>query len=129
MIELAAAEGVPDLVLHAHRRPRHPAEIGGRVRRGGPALGFATAGRIGTIGGRYWGMDRDSRWDRTKRAYDAIVHVLALPRADDTVSAVRQAYERDETDHHRAHRDRRLRRHRRRRAGRQLQARRGPLRR
>ena len=72
------------------------------------------AGRIGTVGGRYWGMDRDSRWDRTKRAYDAIVHARA-PRADDAVAAVRQCLRagRDRRVH-RAHRDRRLRRDRRR---------------
>ena len=38
MIELAAAEGARPGPARLHRRPRHPAEIGGRVRRGGPAL-------------------------------------------------------------------------------------------
>jgi 2,3-bisphosphoglycerate-independent phosphoglycerate mutase len=47
--------------------------------------------------GRYWGMDRDRRWDRTKRAYDAIVHAEGL-RAENAQGAVRQAYGRDETD-------------------------------
>ena len=97
MIELAAAEGVPDLVLHAFTDGRDtlPKSGAGYVEEAQRWLRHA--GRIGTVGGRYWGMDRDSRWDRIKRAYDAIVHARA-PRADDAVSAVRQAYERGETD-------------------------------
>jgi 2,3-bisphosphoglycerate-independent phosphoglycerate mutase len=47
--------------------------------------------------GRYWGMDRDGRWDRTKRAYDAIVHGDGL-LAGNAQDAVRQGYGRDETD-------------------------------
>ena len=47
--------------------------------------------------GRYWGMDRDSRWDRTKRAYDAIVHGEGLAAAS-AQEAVQAAYGRDETD-------------------------------
>ena len=42
-------------------------------------------------------MDRDRRWDRTKRAYDAIVHAKA-PRAESAVGAIRDSYERDVTD-------------------------------
>ena len=57
----------------------------------------ASGGRFGTVGGRYWGMDRDRRWDRTQKAYDAIVKGQA-PRADDAVTAVRESYERDVTD-------------------------------
>jgi 2,3-bisphosphoglycerate-independent phosphoglycerate mutase len=56
-----------------------------------------TAARIGSVTGRYWGMDRDRRWDRTKRAYDAIVHGRGLSAAS-AQEAVEQAYARDETD-------------------------------
>jgi 2,3-bisphosphoglycerate-independent phosphoglycerate mutase len=42
-------------------------------------------------------MDRDSRWDRVKRAYDALVHGVGL-QAPDAQRAVKQAYGRDETD-------------------------------
>ena len=47
-----------------------------------------SGGRIGTVGGRYWGMDRDKRWDRTQKAYDAIVKGEG-PHADDAVAAVK----------------------------------------
>jgi 2,3-bisphosphoglycerate-independent phosphoglycerate mutase len=53
--------------------------------------------RIATVAGRYYAMDRDKRWDRTQRAYDAIVEGRGW-RADDPIEAVRASYERDVTD-------------------------------
>ena len=97
MIELGAAEGVPDLVLHALTDGRDTLPTSGAGYIEEAQRWLRHAGRIGTVGGRYWGMDRDNRWDRTKRAYDAIVHARA-PREDDALAAVRHAYERDETD-------------------------------
>jgi 2,3-bisphosphoglycerate-independent phosphoglycerate mutase len=47
--------------------------------------------------GRYWGMDRDRRWDRTRRAYDALVHAEG-ERAATALEAIERAYERGETD-------------------------------
>jgi 2,3-bisphosphoglycerate-independent phosphoglycerate mutase len=97
IIELAAAEGVPDLVLHALTDGRDTLPRSGRGYVEEVERWLRHAGRIGTLGGRYWGMDRDRRWDRTKRAYDAIVHARA-PRAEDAVAAINQAYEREQTD-------------------------------
>jgi 2,3-bisphosphoglycerate-independent phosphoglycerate mutase len=52
---------------------------------------------IGSVGGRYYGMDRDHRWERTEKWYRAAV--LGLPPvAPDPVALVREAYERGETD-------------------------------
>jgi 2,3-bisphosphoglycerate-independent phosphoglycerate mutase len=53
--------------------------------------------RIATVVGRYYAMDRDGRWERTERAYDAIVEGEG-ERADDPVEAVRASYERGVTD-------------------------------
>jgi 2,3-bisphosphoglycerate-independent phosphoglycerate mutase len=53
--------------------------------------------RIATVAGRYYAMDRDSRWERTQRAYDAIVEGTG-EHAQDPVEAVRASYERDVTD-------------------------------
>jgi 2,3-bisphosphoglycerate-independent phosphoglycerate mutase len=59
----------------------------------------ATEGvRVGSVVGRYWAMDRDRRWDRTQRAYDLLVHGRAEHHADSGEVAVREAYERGETD-------------------------------
>jgi 2,3-bisphosphoglycerate-independent phosphoglycerate mutase len=100
LIELAAAENVPDIVLHAFTdgRDTHPdsgaeyvAEAEERLRAAGE--------RVSTVSGRYYAMDRDRRWDRTKLAYDAIVHGRAEPPPGETgEAAVRAAYERGETD-------------------------------
>jgi len=53
--------------------------------------------RIATVAGRYYAMDRDQRWDRTQRAFDAIVNGTG-EHADDPVEAVRRSYERGITD-------------------------------
>jgi 2,3-bisphosphoglycerate-independent phosphoglycerate mutase len=53
--------------------------------------------RIATVAGRYYAMDRDKRWDRTERAFDAIVHGRG-EEAEDPVEAVRRSYERGITD-------------------------------
>jgi 2,3-bisphosphoglycerate-independent phosphoglycerate mutase len=53
--------------------------------------------RIATIGGRYYAMDRDKRWERTQRGYDAIVHGQGL-RAATAVGAVADGYARGEND-------------------------------
>jgi 2,3-bisphosphoglycerate-independent phosphoglycerate mutase len=53
--------------------------------------------RIATVCGRYYAMDRDQRWERTQRAFDAIVSEEG-ERAADPVEAVRRSYERGVTD-------------------------------
>lgn len=53
--------------------------------------------RIATLTGRYFAMDRDQRWDRTRLAYDALVHGVGTP-ATEPVQAVLDAYARGETD-------------------------------
>ena len=55
------------------------------------------ADRIATVSGRYYAMDRDERWERTQRAFDAMVHGVG-EHADDPIAAVRRSYERDVTD-------------------------------
>jgi 2,3-bisphosphoglycerate-independent phosphoglycerate mutase len=58
----------------------------------------AGGARVGSVVGRYWAMDRDRRWERTQRAYDMLVHGRAPHRAATGEQAVREAYERGETD-------------------------------
>jgi 2,3-bisphosphoglycerate-independent phosphoglycerate mutase len=55
-------------------------------------------GDVATVSGRYYAMDRDENWERTKRAYDAVVDREADHVADTAVDAVRAAYDRGETD-------------------------------
>jgi 2,3-bisphosphoglycerate-independent phosphoglycerate mutase len=55
------------------------------------------AERIATVAGRYYAMDRDKRWERTQKAFDAIVEGKG-EHADDPLAAVRESYERGITD-------------------------------
>ncbi len=54
-------------------------------------------GRIATITGRFYAMDRDSRWERTKVAWDAMVHGIGK-QASDPLQAIDDAYANGETD-------------------------------
>jgi len=52
---------------------------------------------VGTISGRYYAMDRDNRWERTKLAFDAIVYADGQ-RFEDPILAVKESYSRGEND-------------------------------
>ncbi|MGH7525931.1 MAG: 2,3-bisphosphoglycerate-independent phosphoglycerate mutase [Gemmatimonadales bacterium] len=52
---------------------------------------------VATLTGRYYGMDRDRRWDRTRLAYEAMMHGVGTP-VEHPVQAVQAAYQRGETD-------------------------------
>jgi 2,3-bisphosphoglycerate-independent phosphoglycerate mutase len=96
-IELASQEGVPDVVFHAISDGRDTLPHGGRDYIAQLERWLRQAGRVGTVCGRYYAMDRDTRWERTKLAYDAIVHGRGL-HEDGAVEAVEASYVRDETD-------------------------------
>jgi 2,3-bisphosphoglycerate-independent phosphoglycerate mutase len=96
LIELAGRQDVPEVVVHAFTDGRDTSPDSGaghlaEVESWGGA-------RVATVGGRYYAMDRDRRWDRTELAYDAIVHGEAEFTAETGEAAVRAAYERGETD-------------------------------
>jgi 2,3-bisphosphoglycerate-independent phosphoglycerate mutase len=101
LIELGKEFGVEDLVIHAFTDGRDTLPHSG--------VGFleqvegwcadAGVGRIGSVIGRYFAMDRDSRWERVQLAYDLLVHGSGEHRARSASEAVRDAYDlRDETD-------------------------------
>jgi 2,3-bisphosphoglycerate-independent phosphoglycerate mutase len=52
----------------------------------------AGTGRVASVGGRYYGMDRDNRWERTKKAYDSMVSGQG-PRSQSAVEYIRKSYE------------------------------------
>ncbi|MEK6279576.1 MAG: 2,3-bisphosphoglycerate-independent phosphoglycerate mutase [Acidobacteriota bacterium] len=54
-------------------------------------------GKIATLIGRYYAMDRDKRWERTQRAYDLLVHGKGEP-AQDPIAAIKHSYARGITD-------------------------------
>jgi 2,3-bisphosphoglycerate-independent phosphoglycerate mutase len=100
LIELASAQGVPEVVVHAFTDGRDtlPDSGAGYLEEVEGWLA-ASGGRVATVSGRYFAMDRDRRWDRTELAYDAIVEGRSEQAAAESgVAAVRAAYERGETD-------------------------------
>ena len=100
MLDLAKRAGVERVRVHAFLDGRDTPPQSARasleaLQQRCDALGNA---RIATIGGRYFAMDRDKRWDRVRRAWDAIVEARGDHRAPDAIAALAAAYERGETD-------------------------------
>ena len=100
MLDLAAREGVARVAVHAfldgRDTPPQSAEPSLRALQDKCAvLGNA---HIATVGGRYHAMDRDKRWERVHRAWDAIVEAQAEQHAPDALTALAAAYARGEND-------------------------------
>jgi 2,3-bisphosphoglycerate-independent phosphoglycerate mutase len=100
LASLAARRGVPAVRVHAlldgRDTPPRSARDFMEDLEGRLVTAHADA-RIATVGGRYWAMDRDQRWDRTKRGYDAIVHRIG-EHAPSAIAAIDAAYDRGEND-------------------------------
>jgi 2,3-bisphosphoglycerate-independent phosphoglycerate mutase len=100
MLDLAAAQGVKRIAVHAFldgrdTPPRSARASIEKLQAKCDALGNAL---IATVGGRYFAMDRDRRWDRVKLAYDAIAEAQAEFHAPNALSALDAAYARGEND-------------------------------
>jgi 2,3-bisphosphoglycerate-independent phosphoglycerate mutase len=96
LVKIAGDAGVEDLVIHAFTDGRDTSPTSGagclaRVESWG-------VGRVGSVVGRYFAMDRDKRWDRTQKALTLLVDGEGEHHADSAEEAVKAAYERDETD-------------------------------
>jgi 2,3-bisphosphoglycerate-independent phosphoglycerate mutase len=100
LIELGSQLGVGDLVVHAFADGRDtlPTAGAGYLETVQGWIDATGTGRIGSVIGRYFAMDRDSRWDRVQQAYDLLVHGVAPHHAESTPAAAQDAYERGETD-------------------------------
>jgi 2,3-bisphosphoglycerate-independent phosphoglycerate mutase len=92
---LLALAGDQDVVVHAFTDGRDTSPHGGAQFL---AQVDAWPGRVGSVIGRYYAMDRDRRAERTQAALDLLVEGRAAHHADTGEAAVRAAYERDETD-------------------------------
>ncbi|MGN0629605.1 MAG: 2,3-bisphosphoglycerate-independent phosphoglycerate mutase [Oscillospiraceae bacterium] len=99
LIDMAKARGVEHLYVHCFTDGRDvpPTSGKGYVERLSAKLAEAGIGRIATVGGRYYGMDRDKRWDRVQRHYNAIVKGEG-PFIEDPISGVQQSYDEGITD-------------------------------
>ncbi len=100
MVRLAAAGGAQNINVHAFldgrdTPPRSAASSIERMQNCLDEFGNAT---FATICGRYYAMDRDKRWDRVKKAWDAMVNSDAMYTSNSAIEALRAAYEREEND-------------------------------
>ena len=102
-VELGIRYGVPRIAVHGFldgrdSPPKSGLEVVRRLQHDLTRLAPNGSARLVTLMGRYYAMDRDKRWDRTRLAWDAIVRGQAPHQAEDPVQAVKDAYGRGETD-------------------------------
>jgi len=100
MVELAAKRGLTKIYLHAFLDGRDvpPKSAASSLELLDAKFAAMGVGRIASITGRFYAMDRDNRWDRVQRAYNLIVKGEAEFSADSALSGLQAAYERGETD-------------------------------
>lgn len=100
MLDAAQRLGVGSIAVHAFLdgRDTPPKSAEASLRRLQAAVDAIPGARIASVGGRYFGMDRDTRWDRVQRAWDAIVDARADQHAATALQALDAAYARGETD-------------------------------
>ena len=100
MIDLAAQKGLKKIYLHAFLDGRDVPP-----KSAAPSLALADAkfaeigtGRIASLSGRFYSMDRDKRWDRVKLSYDLLMKGLGEHTAKSASEGLEAAYARDESD-------------------------------
>lgn len=99
LLQMAKFEGVTEVFVHCF--------MDGRDTGPNTGIGFLESlqremaeigiGKIATLAGRYYAMDRDKRWDRIERAYDAMVKGEGF-KTDDPLAFVKASYQKDVTD-------------------------------
>ena len=99
LLRMARQEGVADVAVHCFLDGRDtPPESGaGYVEELEQQMRTIGVGRVASLSGRYYAMDRDKRWERIERAFNAMV-LGAGEKAQDPVAAVKRSYERGITD-------------------------------
>ena len=99
LVEIAAARGLTRIAIDAFTDGRDTSPSSGSrfVGELESALARIGAGRMATVSGRYYAMDRDKRWERTKLAYDAIVAGVG-PTAASAAEVVERSYAAGLTD-------------------------------
>jgi len=99
LLELAARRGVERVFVHAFTDGRDAPPNAGKGYVGELILKMREMGlgRIATISGRYYAMDRNNRWERVERTYNAMTQGKGR-RATDPIAAIEAAYEHGQTD-------------------------------
>lgn len=99
MFDMVKAQGITNVFFHAFLdgRDTPPSSAIQYVKQLEEYLAKIGIGRIATVSGRYYAMDRDKRWERVQKAYEALVMGEGI-RKYSAVEAIEQSYENDRTD-------------------------------
>ena len=100
LLELAKQQKVENIFVHCFMDGRDTPPHSGRgfVQQLQQKMRELGVGKIASIVGRYYAMDRDNRWERIQLAYNALVHGEAEARSSDPVAALQTSYEAGVTD-------------------------------
>ena len=100
MLEMADRAGLRKIFIHAFLdgRDTPPRSAEASLRRLQDKCTTLGVGRIASIVGRYYAMDRDNRWERVQQAYDLLTQGKAAYRAPDALAGLQHAYTRSESD-------------------------------
>lgn len=99
LLQFAKNQGIEKVYVHAFLDGRDvdPSSAAGYVADLQEKIDELGCGKIATLAGRYYAMDRDKRWERVQKAYDVIAKGEGVA-ADDAVEAVKASYAKDVTD-------------------------------
>ena len=100
LLRIAKDAGVERVFVHAFTDGRDTGPFSGEgfLRDAEAAMASIGVGRIASVSGRYWAMDRDHRWDRVRRAYDCLTARRVERSAESAAEAIRRHYDAPETE-------------------------------
>ena len=99
LLKLAKEQRIEKVMIHvfADGRDTAPRALGKHIKRLNKEIKRYKVGKIATIRGRYFAMDRDNRWKRTEKAYLALTEGRGV-KTQNVLTGIRKAYEKKETD-------------------------------
>jgi 2,3-bisphosphoglycerate-independent phosphoglycerate mutase len=100
LLKIAKEEGIEKVYLHAFTDGRDTGPFSGKtfLAEAEAQMAKIGVGKIASIAGRYWAMDRDNRWDRVQRAYDCLTGAKIERSAASAAEAIQLQYDSPETE-------------------------------
>ncbi|MEN8662919.1 MAG: 2,3-bisphosphoglycerate-independent phosphoglycerate mutase [Lentimonas sp.] len=100
LLRIAKEEGVPEVYIHAFTDGRDTGPFTGKtfIAEAEAEMAKIGIGKIASVAGRYWAMDRDNRWDRVQRAYDCLTGRKIEKSYASASEAIQAQYDGPETE-------------------------------
>ena len=101
LIEMAKIKGISKIYIHPimDGRDTSPTSGIGFLKQLDEKIQALGTGKVATMTGRFWAMDRDTRWERVQKAYELYTQGRGVDASDQTpAQAIQAAYDREETD-------------------------------